>query len=311
MSHWVPRRHFILWGDKFMRIWGNLVVAAAALVASQVGFGLHPAAATTSHPGGVSDTCPEVLAGRPTGGLEKVTEPPAETGVHPGEVISVSLRWEPGTFDRPVLHKAIDCVTVDGQLLTDVSVQERDTANDGLFEFAYTVPDGLAAGTRLCDRGFVSGSAGEDAFDREKSNDVCFTVRAGAAGAPEPAAAVVPVPVPTPAAPAAPAPVDTSPPTLDTQLGALGGLDTQLDALGGPDTTRPAAETISPLPDTSTMAPPAPASAPVEAVGESLPRTGVAVRTGLLLGLAFVLGGLMLRQFARTSMMSRVLSAGG
>ncbi len=287
-----------------MRFWGRFVVAAAAPVAVQAGFGVHFASATPSHPGEVLDTCPEALAGRPTGGVEKLTRPPAESVVHPGEVITVSLRWEPGIFERPVVHKALDCVTVDGQFAPALSVQERDTVNDGLVEFAYTVPPHLAAGTRLCDRGFVSGATAEGGFDREKSNDVCFTVELGVAGPPGPAASRVLVPEPVP-----------------TDVTSTPALDTQFDALGGADTAVPPAANVSALPDTApglpapavapgappgaapgvappTMAPRSPQSSTTEVVGESLPRTGVGVRLGLLSGLMLVLGGLTLRQVA-------------
>ena len=287
-----------------MRIWGKCVVAAAALVAAQAGFGVHFASATPSHPGEVLDTCPEALAGRPTGGVEKLTRPPAESVVHPGELITVSLRWERGIFERHVLHKALDCVTVDGQFAPALSVQERDTVNDGLFELAYAVPADLAAGTRLCDRGFVSGATAGGGFEREKSNDVCFTVELGVAGPPEAAASPVLAPAPVPT-------VVTSPPALDTQFAALGEVDTAV----------PPAENVSATPDTAPGLPapevapgPPPGAAPgvaprntaprsapsstAEVVGESLPRTGVGVPLGLLSGLMLVLGGLSLRQLA-------------
>jgi hypothetical protein len=301
MPKWVPPGQSST-GRK-MRIWGKCVVAAAALVAAQAGFGVHFASATPSHPGEVLDTCPEALAGGPTGGVEKLTRPPAESVVHPGELINVSLRWEPGIFERPVLHKALDCVTVDGQFAPALSVQERDTVNDGLVELAYTVP-AVSAGMRLCDRGFVSGATAEGGFDREKSNDVCFTVQLGVAGSPAPAASPVLAPAPVPT-------VVTPPPALDTQLRALGEADTAV----------PPAENVSALPDTApglpapevthgappgtapgvappTMAPSSPESSTAEVVGESLPRTGVGVRVWLLSGLMLVLAGLSLRQLA-------------
>jgi hypothetical protein len=57
------------------------------------------------------------------------------------------------------------------------------------------VPADLPDGTRLCDRGFVSGPAG-DGFGREKSNDVCFIVRRDQP-AQESAPAVTPLPTQT------------------------------------------------------------------------------------------------------------------
>ena len=170
-----------------MRSWGRVVAAGAAAV----GFSLlvEPAAgATPSHPGGVPDTCPEVLAGTPTGGLQKLTVPVAGSAVARGEVITVTLRWDPAIFAGSLLHKALDCVTVDGDAADGLSIQQRDVTNTGEFTTTTTVPDGLAEGARLCDRGFVSGATPGGGFAREKSNDVCFIVHNAAA----PALAVAP-----------------------------------------------------------------------------------------------------------------------
>ena len=96
-----------------MRIWGRVAVGGIAVLISSFVITI-PAGATPSHPGGVSDTCPEVLAGAPTGGVEKVTDPADGSEVRRGAVVAVTLRWDTTTFTGPVLHKALDCVTVDG-----------------------------------------------------------------------------------------------------------------------------------------------------------------------------------------------------
>ena len=159
-----------------MRIWGRVALGGIAVLTSSFVITI-PAGAAQSHPGGVSDTCPEVLAGAPTGGVEKVTDPADGSEVRRGAVVAVTLRWDTTTFTSPVLHKALDCVTVDGALADQLGIQERDTANDGSFETHFTVPGDLADGTRLCDRGFVSGPGNDNRFDREKSNDVCSPCR--------------------------------------------------------------------------------------------------------------------------------------
>ncbi len=287
-----------------MHSWGKLLVAAAALMASHAGLGAQPAGAEPSHPGGVPDTCPEVLAGRPTGGLEKFTQPPAGSEVQAGDIVAVTLRWDPANFDRPVLHKALDCVTVDGRSLPELGVQERDTANDGVFEHVYVVPDGLAAGTRLCDRGFVSGPTDSGEFDRQKSNDVCFMVGVTSAGAPGtvPAAGLE-------------APPAALPPAPEVQLIPPAGMDLDLDMMASPgvETFPPPAGTAlgPPVPDvaegvlqgttergTSTTAPTLPEAPTAEASGDSLPRTGAGVRPWLLLGLTLLVGGQSLRRLA-------------
>ena len=190
-----------------MRIWGRVALGGIAVLTSSFVITI-PAGAAQSHPGGVPDTCPEVLAGAPTGGVEKVTDPVDGSEVRRGDVVAVALRWDTATFTFPVLHKALDCVTIDGALADELSSQERDTANDGSFETHFTVPGDLADGTRLCDRGFVSGPGDDNGFAREKSNDVCFTVRGDMpTTVPAPAETSPATPVPAPSA--APAPSET------------------------------------------------------------------------------------------------------
>ena len=136
-----------------------------------------PASAGTSHPGGPADTCDEVLAGRPTGGLNKRTEPADGSLVTPGQEITVTLTWNAHHFSGDRVHKVIDCVTVDDHMTNGLSRQHRDAANNGTFEFSYSVPNDVPVGARLCDRALVSGPTA-DGFGREKSNDVCFDVGA-------------------------------------------------------------------------------------------------------------------------------------
>jgi LPXTG-motif cell wall-anchored protein len=267
-----------------------------------------PAGAAESHPGGVTDTCPEVLAGAPTGGIEKVTDPADGSEVRRGDVLFVTLHWDTTTFTGPVLHKALDCVTVDGAPADELSTQERDTATDGRFETRSTVPGDLTDGTRLCDRGFVSGPAG-DGFGREKSNDVCFIVR-GDRPAEGPAPAVTPVPTETVPSPDTPGTSD-SPGTPDAPSGAPEAELTAPEVTPGP---APAKLTATPLasPVTATTPTPAPILAgpagqgppgtqvaPETVVADqppaTLPQTGSATEKTVRLGiLALLLGGISL-----------------
>jgi hypothetical protein len=57
-----------------VRIWGRVALGGIAVLTPSFVITI-PAGAAQSHPGGVPDTCPEVLAGAPTGGVEKVTDP--------------------------------------------------------------------------------------------------------------------------------------------------------------------------------------------------------------------------------------------
>ena len=233
-----------------MRIWGRVALGGIAVLTSSFVITI-PAGAAQSHPGGVSDTCPEVLAGAPTGGVEKVTDPADGSEVRRGAVVAVTLRWDTTTFTSPVLHKALDCVTVDGALADQLGIQERDTANDGSFETHFTVPGDLVDGTRLCDRGFVSGPGHDNRFDREKSNDVCFTVQGDTP-------TKVPAPTETPPAFGAPAPSATAAPSGTA------------DVAPGPGPL-PASSFISPV-DSAT---PIPAPVGVGPAGRGTPGTGV------------------------------------
>ncbi|HEV7688145.1 MAG TPA: hypothetical protein VGQ80_16330 [Acidimicrobiia bacterium] len=241
---------------------GGMAVVASSLAVTAT------AGATPSHPGGVDDTCPEVLAGAPTGGVEKLTSPPPGSEVGRGGLIEVTLRWDPALFAGPSLHKALDCVTIDGHASDGLSVQERDTPNDGEFTTPMTVPDGLTDGARLCDRGFVSGTALHGPFAREKSNDVCFTVRGDSAA-------------PT----VSPAPALSAPPVVQLALATPGPSQ---DSLG----VGPAGQGT---PGTEV------AGASDVAVGPApvLPRTGADISWTALAGLTALVSGRLARRAGR------------
>ena len=249
-----------------------------------------PAGATPSHPGGIVDTCPEILRGRPTGNLEKTTLPADGSTVRAGQQVAVTLRWDEGDFPGVQLHKALDCVTVDGELSEPLSVQSRDPVNDGTFEHSFVVPADLKPGSRLCDRGFVSGLVSGADFDGHKSNDVCFDVAAPSGGPP----GSTPV-VATPAMPSGPTPAPvtgSSPPA----------------APSSPETAAPAVP-----PETALSLPPAqsvtterrPEHPDIDvrpvAVGQpAMPVTGRNEQPFLLLsGAALALGGLAIVGSAR------------
>ena len=289
-----------------MRIWGRVALGGIVVLTSSLAITV-PAGAGPSHPGGVPDTCPEVLAGGPTGGIEKVTEPADGSEVRPGDVISVTLRWDTTTFTGPVLHKALDCVTIDGAPADELSTQERDTANDGRFDYRFTVPGDLPDGARLCDRGFVSGPDGTG-FNREKSNDVCFVVRVDQPRA-APAPAAAPAPMAPLATPEAPAPaVSGGPGAPDAPSAAPGAPVAAPEPATGPGPVPSAGPFAAPISGTTPS--PAPITAGPAGQGRpgtevspetveadqpqaTLPRTGSAVEATVLLGgLALLLGGL-------------------
>jgi hypothetical protein len=262
-----------------VRIWGRVALGGIAALTSSLALG-GPAGATPSHPGELTDTCPEVLTGAPTGGVEKVTDPPDGSEVHRGTLVVVTLRWDRDIFAGSVLHKALDCVTVDGTPAEALGIQERDTANDGIFETRFVVPGDLADGTRLCDRGFVSGPGPENTFERQKSNDVCLTVSGD---------------VPTMPAPAGPTTPDTAPPapaSAAPDLALAPPLDRSVAAPGN------GANPIPPVVDANRAGrgtPGAPVGPDVDVLGEQrnvLPRTGSTIGGSLRLALlTLLLGG--------------------
>ena len=108
-------------------------------------------------------------------GLLKTTTPPPGTPVRPGDEIIVEITWRVWDWMGPDLHKAIDCVYINGLFAPELSGGEKPTPNDGHFAFHYFVPP-VPPGSTICDQGFVSGPNGYDDYAREVSNVVCFPV---------------------------------------------------------------------------------------------------------------------------------------
>jgi len=222
----------------------------------------------------VTRTCERILGRPPTGGLDKTTNPADGASVAPGDDVEVELAWDPADWSDDALHKVIDCVTINGDFVLDLSVEERPTDNDGNFKTVYTIPVDIVAGDEICDQGFLSGDSAGGGFEQDRSNQVCFKVeqesRGAAAPTPEETA-----PAPSPAQPA-PVPSDV----LGEQL------------------TAPEPAPV-PAPEVAGVAVQAPAPAPVPtpdlmAAGGTLPRTGQETRRGPLLagGVILTLGGL-------------------
>ena len=233
-----------------------------ALMAAGLAAGAALAAVAPSArvPSPAEETCEEVGQGEPTGKLHKTTVPPDGSEVEPASPIEVTLEWDASALEGALLHKALDCVWVDGRLVPQLSVEQRNAPNDGRFLHRYVVPADLPAGSKVCDRGFVSGGMTGDTFSRHKSKEVCFTVK-------PPLPATVPAPL-TPA-PLTPAPLTPAPPDRPAEPVP----DASRATLGAPETPEPtpapplqAAPAVTPAPP----APPAPRS-PLQPV---LPQTG-------------------------------------
>jgi hypothetical protein len=108
--------------------------------------------------------------------LHKTTTPAPGTPVQPGDQILVDITWDVLAFTAPDLHKALDCVYINGRFMPELSGGERPTPNDGLFSFGYVVPLDVPPGSEICDQGFVSGPQGWEEYGRSVSNVVCFPV---------------------------------------------------------------------------------------------------------------------------------------
>jgi hypothetical protein len=139
--------------------------------------------------------------------LLKTTSPPPGTPVRPGDEIFVEITWDWWNFIGPDLHKAIDCVYINGLFVPELSGGERPTPNDGHFAYHYFVPLDVPPGSEICDQGFVSGPQGWEEYGRAVSNVVCFPV-----DVPPPPPPPVP---PTPASCCAPPAEETPAPPPD------------------------------------------------------------------------------------------------
>jgi hypothetical protein len=155
----------------------------------------------------VGSDCRDAIENTSPGGSggPKLTADVADRAtVAPGQDITVRLSWDPKDWSDEDLDMALACVRVKGGLDSNLSDEERPSANDGTFEYRLHVPDNIKAGCDICVQGFLSGMAAGGAPEQVGSNEQCFVSGpAGAAGeAPAPAAG----PGAPPAAAAAPAP---------------------------------------------------------------------------------------------------------
>lgn len=178
---------------------------ACSLVALPV---LLPSAARADAPD--PSACRGLYRGNPPGTLVMTTSPRGDTVLRPGDIVEVTAKWDPADWPRPVLHKVLHCLLVDGAVEYGLSTQEKPTDNDGLYRYTFTVPARPAA--RICDRVRLSGRLVDGGpHVVQKSNTICFPV----AGAGETGRLVKPAEVTNQAAPPVddgiPAPLEPAP----------------------------------------------------------------------------------------------------
>jgi hypothetical protein len=177
-----------------------------------------------------ADTCRQELERPPIGGVQNITSPGPGRAVA-GDVIDVHLTWDPADWNDTWVEKVLNCVSVDGKAVPELSDEERPSPNNGAYDRELNVPVDIGAGHLLCEQGFVFGVLSRGGYSQTSSPRVCFTT---ATAPPPPTTTTAPPPTtttapptttttaapkraaagaPTPAPAVAPAPVQTLPRT--------------------------------------------------------------------------------------------------
>src|SRR5918999_79684 len=149
-----------------------------------------------------ADHCRHEMQRPPTaapgvGRVENVTSPGPGTAMA-GDVIDVSLSWDPADFDDTWIQKVTNCVAIDGKPVPELTDEERPAPNDGTYGRELVVPDDIGDGHLLCQQGFVYGNLSRGGYSLISSPRVCFTTQAA------------PPPPPPPPPPPAPEPTTTT-----------------------------------------------------------------------------------------------------
>jgi len=171
-------------GCAMRRALGRIVVVSALGAAAFVGSAGIGLAATPQSPGPTpgspeqmayfADTCRHELQRPPIGGVENVTSPGPGRAVA-GDVIDVNLTWDPADWNDTWVEKVLNCVSVDGKPVPELSDEERPSPNDGSYERELNVPADIGAGHLLCEQGFVYGVLSRGGYSQTSSPRVCFT----------------------------------------------------------------------------------------------------------------------------------------
>jgi hypothetical protein len=124
-----------------------------------------------------ADTCRHELQRPPIDGVENVTSPGPGKAVA-GDVIDVNLSWDPADWDDTWVEKVLNCVSLDGKPVPELSDEERPAPNDGAYDRELIVPDDIQSGHLLCEQGFVYGVLSRGGYTLTSSPRVCFTTEA-------------------------------------------------------------------------------------------------------------------------------------
>ena len=158
-----------------------------------------------------ADTCRHELQRPPTaapgvGRVGNVTSPGPGAAMA-GDVIDINLSWDPADFDDTWIEKVLNCVSLDGKPVPEMTDEERPAPNDGAYSRELTVPENMPGGHLLCEQGFAYGDLSRGGYSLISSPRVCFTTEA----APPPPPPVV-VAAPTTTTTAAPTTTTTAAP---------------------------------------------------------------------------------------------------
>jgi len=165
-----------------------------------------------------ADTCRHELQRPPTaapgvGRAENVTSPGPGTAMA-GDVIDISISWDPADFDDTWIEKVLNCVSIDGTAVPELSDEERPAPNDGAFDRELVVPKNVESGQLLCQQGFVYGNLSRGGYSLISSKRICFTTEAAPPPPPPPP------PPSTTTTTAAPPPIVTAPAPLPARVAA-------------------------------------------------------------------------------------------
>jgi hypothetical protein len=199
--------------------WGKLVVLTTVGAVGFLSGGGAALAATSQTPGPdpgspeqmsyFADQCRHELQRPPIGGMENVTSPGPGTAMA-GDVIDVRLTWDPADWNDTWVEKVLDCVSVDGKPVPELTDEERPAPNDGAYDRELQVPADIGAGHLLCEQGFVYGVLSRGGYSQTSSPRVCFTTEA-----------LPPPPPPTTTTTEAPTTTTTAAPTTTTTQPAV------------------------------------------------------------------------------------------
>ena len=211
-------------GVQMRRAWGRLVLVSAVAAATLFAGGI-ALASTPQSPGPApgspeqlsyfADQCRQELQRPPIGGVENVTSPGPGRAMA-GDSIDISLTWDPADWNDTWVEKVLDCVSIDGKPVPELTAEERPSPNDGAYDRELSVPADIESGHLLCEQGFVYGVLSRGGYSRTSSPRVCFTTEAAPPPPPPPTTTTM---APTTTTTAAPTTTTTQVPVVRAAQG--------------------------------------------------------------------------------------------